>query len=133
MANSERELNLLTGATALNGAPSPITSATAGVARPFAMDQGVVLVHSTAGSGTLTAQVRIWGYQTNLGRWYDLGIINDGADVVEVGADTLSHAEGIAGLRAFDRFYAEVVAIGGTSTAINVNLVCVRSGPVTVS
>lgn len=132
MNTLDREVILLSGATATNGAPS-IASATAGSPHPFASDQAVVCVYSTAGSGTMTVQVRIWGYETALARWFDLGVLNEGADITESAADIISYAEGIAGLRAFDRFYAEVVAIGGTSTAVTVAMVFVRSSGVTVS
>lgn len=128
----DREVLLLEEADAANGAPT-IDDETEGFARPFASDQAVVCVWSTAGSDTMVVQVRIWGFETNLDRWFDLGIINDGTDIAEVATDTISHAEGLAGLRAFDRFYAEVVSIGGTATAVNVALVFTRSGPVTVS
>ena len=51
------------------------------------------------------------------------GIINGGVALGETGTNTIAHAEVVQGLRGLDRIYAEITAIGGTSTAISAWLV----------
>lgn len=91
---------------------------------------GLVTVYSTAGSGTMTVTVRMWGYKANAGKWFplgssttesDRGVLNGGA-IDEDGADNIVHAELVQGLSGFDRIDAQIVAIGGTDTAITVDL-----------
>lgn len=127
MATGDRIITLLTAATA-SAAPS-IADQTVGADIPFTCDQAVILVKSTAGSGTMTATLRLWAYQTEDDRWYDLGPLNGGSAIAEVStADTISYAEGVAGLAAFDRLYCEITgALGGTLTAITVQAVCRRA------
>lgn len=123
---------ILEGATATNSAPS---GSSAGLAIPKAdiwplPSQAVVIVRSTAGSGTMTATIKLWGYSTVAAQWFPLGIGADalkgvmdaGSALGETGADVIRHAEIVAGLFSFDRLYAEVTAIGGTSTAVNVEV-----------
>lgn len=120
---------ILEGATATNAAPS---GSSAGVAIPTALaplpSSTIVLVRSTAGSATMTTTIKLWGYASAASQWFPLGtgadalkgVLNGGAAIGETGANVIQHAEIVAGLFAFDRVYAEVVAIGGTSTAVNV-------------
>ncbi len=120
---------ILEGATATNAAPS---GSSAGVAIPTALgplpSSTIVLVRSTAGSATMTVTIKLWGYSSAASQWFPLGIgadalkgvLNGGAAIGETGTDVIQHTEIVAGLFSFDRIYAEVVAIGGTSTAINV-------------
>lgn len=119
-------ITLLTAATT-SGVPASLTASTGGVALPYCTDQAIILIHSTAGTGTLTATVRIWGFQKEVSRWYDLGPLNAGSPIGEItGADVIAYAEGIAGLRPFSHLYAEIVgALGGTATAITVAAACV--------
>jgi hypothetical protein len=126
------QITLLTAATATTSAPS---AATDGVALPHTTDYATLLMHSTAGSGTMTVTGKLWGYNTQTGKWYPLGtgtdgtlkgIVNDGAAVTEVSADAIVHAEPVAGLRSFQRVALQVTAIGGTSTAITAVLDCIR-------
>ena len=138
-------LKLLAAATAANSPPS---GATAGYAlrglnsgtidrRWRGQNDGVLLLKSTAGSGTMTVSGRVWAYSNLLAQWFplgqsateaDRGKINVDGTVDEDGADTLRHAESISGLGAFDRIYFEITAIGGTSTAVDVWLVEVEEG-----
>lgn len=132
MAYGDRNINLLTGATA-SAVPSSLTDATLGVALPFSCDQAVICVRSTAGSDVMDALLILWGYQPELGRWYSLGALNDGDAIPEDATDVIAHAEGVAGLRAFSRLYCQISALGGTATAITVDAICTRSQPVTTS
>lgn len=134
-------LQLLSAAIATNGVPS---GATAG----FDLKQrtpgrssanrwqhyptGVILVKSSAGSGTMTVTLRVWCYSLVTAAWHPMGssateslrgVLNAQSAIDEDGADVLVHAEPITGLGAFARIYLEVTAIGGTSTAINAYLV----------
>jgi hypothetical protein len=109
------------GATA-SAQPSSLTDATLGVALPFYADQGLLLIRSTAGSGTLTADLRLWGYNKALGRWFAIGKPNSGTALAEVGTDLLSHSELIVGLRRFTRLYCQIVSLGGTATEIAVSV-----------
>lgn len=126
-------IQLLDDATATNSAP---TAATDGVALPPAWGDAIVLVRSTAGSGTMTATVKLWAYwegsadgSTDAIGWYplgtdataaDKGILNEGNALEETSADGIAHTERVVGLNAFRRLYAEVTAIGGTATAVSV-------------
>lgn len=134
-----RATKLLDQVTATNGAPS---AATAGVAmkdfnRPYvASREASVVVVSTAGSGTMTVTIKMWGYLAAASRWVPLGknstaatkgILNDGNAIAETGTDSIGHAEPLLFAGHFDRIYAEVTAIGGTDTAITVWLVVPRN------
>jgi hypothetical protein len=127
---------ILDARTSTNSAPS---GSSAGLANPkdniWPLPQkAVVAVYSTAGSATMTATIKLWGYLTDAAQWFPLGIgadalkgvMNGGAAIGETGTNVLQHAEIVEGLFSFDRIYAEVVAIGGTSTAVTVD---VRIGP----
>jgi hypothetical protein len=129
---------LLTGATATNGVPS---GATAGVdirkgapgkgAGLRESDYATVLVYSTAGSGTMTCEVKLWGWSPRVTKWFplgaattdaDRGTINLGGAIGENSTDGITHSEIVQGLSTFTRVYAEIAAIGGTNTAITVEL-----------
>ena len=47
--------------------------------------------------------------------------------------ESISYAEGIAGLRAFTRLYAELGTLTGTGTSIRVDAACVPSEGITTS
>lgn len=133
-------LSILEGATATNSAPS---GASAGVALSAldnfigaltSIPQATVQVWSTAGSGTMTVTVKLWGYANS--RWSPLGtsatasskgLLNGGNAIGETGTDTIDHAEPVYQISDFDRVYAEITAIGGTATAIRVAIVVPRS------
>lgn len=130
-------IKLLSGATATTSAPSAATDGyalrkqTPGTTYVWdGRNIGLVTVYSTAGSGTMTVTIRLWMFKVNSGKWFplgrsttesDRGLLNGGA-IDEDGADNLVHAELIQGLSAFDRIYAQVVAIGGTATAVDCDL-----------
>lgn len=122
-------LRLLDGATATNSPPS---GASAGIALStisnanlgayYEADSATVEVVSTAGSGTMTVTIDLWGYCSVEAVWFNLGRLNSGSAIAETGTDVIRHAEIMDHLFDWDRLYAEVAAIGGTSTAINVNI-----------
>jgi len=121
MAQEHYLKKLLDEVTATNSAP---TAATDGVSL-HNNDEAILMVASTAGSGTMTVTVKLWAYSTAISEWMPLGIgpnngvINGGNALAESSADAIAHTEPIDGLFAFDRLYAEVTAIGGTATAIS--------------
>lgn len=134
-------LQLLTAATGTNSPPSGATAGvslknkTHGKAPNFRWSHypsGVIHVQSTAGSGTMTVTLRLWGYSAATSTWIPLGsnatmatrgVLNQGNAITEDGTDNLCHAEPVTGLGSFTRVYLEVVAIGGTSTAVSAYLV----------
>lgn len=120
MASTDRSTGLMTllSEATSNASPSDKTDATLGAPIPFLADEITVLVHSTAGSGTLTASIRMWGYCAVAARWYNLGLLNGGTDIAESDTDALSHVETLDGMRRFIRLYAEIESLGGTNTAV---------------
>ena len=124
------QVDLLTAATATNGVPS---GATAGAKMLGHTDVATLFVKSVAGSGTMTASLRLWGYHIYTATWYPLGtgaantkgLINGGVALAEDIANDLRHAELVSGLFRIDRVYLEVVSIGGTATALTAVLDCV--------
>lgn len=119
------QIQLLSAATATNGAPS---AATDGVALPHLTDRSLLFLHSTAGSGTMTVTCKLWGYNGTLAKWYPLGthataatkgIINAGNAIDATAANTLRHCEEVTSLRRLTRVYLEITAIGGTETAVS--------------
>jgi len=97
-------------------------------------DKAELVVASTAGSGTMTATIRLWGYSAVAQDWFPLGVgtasgkgvINGGSALEETGADAIAHIENIDGLENLERIHAEIVSIGGTATAISAWLVARR-------
>lgn len=122
-------VQLLSAVTAVNSPPTAVTDGVdvkdAGILR----DTAYALVKSTAGSGTMTVTIKMWGWYDTVAAWAPLGIgatkgvLNDGTAIVEETADNLVHVESLSGLKQLQRVYAEVTAIGGTATAVDVFLV----------
>lgn len=116
---------LLAAATS-SAAPATITDSTLGVAMPISADQALVLVRSTAGSGTMTATLVLWGYSPVTAQWHQIGALNNGSAIAETSkADTIAYAELVSGLRRFTRLYCEITSLGGTNTAVDVYVDCV--------
>lgn len=133
-------IRLVESATANNNAPS---GASAGVdvaavaatigARPA---KASVAVYSTGGSATMTATIRLWGYLAGPAVWLPLGpgadttkgYLNGGAAIGETGTNEIRHVEELSNAFHFDRLYAEILAIGGTNTAISVDIIAPKAG-----
>jgi hypothetical protein len=118
-------------ATALTGGGSTSSgvptagSSTVGVAIPQLTDEAIILVRSIAGSGTMEATLRLWGYSPEVDQWYSIGLLNGGSAIAEVDSNYLAHAELVVGLRAFSRLYCEIESLGGTATEVEVYAHCV--------
>lgn len=82
-------------------------------------DEAIILVRSTAGSGTMTATVTIWGLHAELGVWFKVKGLNGAAAIAETTADAINYAETVSGLRRFSRLHAEV-ATAGTNPTVSV-------------
>lgn len=137
-------LRLLNSAIAINSPPSGATAGFSLRSRQPGLqgywrgkNDGVLLIKSTAGSGTMTATFRVWAYSPLTAAWHVLGsnsteasrgVLNTASAVDEDGADNLHHAEPVTGLAAFTRVYLEVTAISGTDTAVSAYLVTVDDG-----
>jgi hypothetical protein len=131
-------IKLLDGVTATNGVPTagdktvghPLTGlgfTGAGHSPPVDRVASVSLA-STAGSGTMTVTVRLWVWVEAMSDWAPLGadataanrgVLNDGNAIDEVDSDLLRHTELVTGLRNYSDVYAQVTAIGGTATAVD--------------
>lgn len=133
-----KAVEVLASATATNSPPS---GASAGIAVNdlslfgMAPEEAVLVIASTAGSGTMTATFRLWGeVPVGGGIWVPLGpgadatkgTLNTGSAIGETGTDTLRHSEVVEHLGLFRRLYVEITAIGGTSTAVTAWLVVHR-------
>jgi hypothetical protein len=125
MSNTKQNLTVLTGAET---AAVP-TAATDGVdlSQMRYPNDVVCLIHSTAGSGTMSMTVKAHGYHPSTSRWYPLGtdataankgLLNEGNAMGETAANAISHAEIISGLRGFSRFALEITGSTGADTAI---------------
>lgn len=128
-AERRRNWRILEGATATNSPPSgasagrPITDLPAAdFGGKYEAVSVPVEVVSTAGSATMTVTVDIWGYDSIEAVWFNLGRLNAGSAIAETGTDVIRYVEILDNLFDWDRLYAEIVAIGGTATAINVNI-----------
>lgn len=129
-----RSLELLTAVTAVNGVPTAATHGQAlnelkrGSRLP---STGDLMVRSTAGSGTMTAQFRLWAYHSKPAVWMPIGtgtasgkgLINAGVIQDEVGADVLRHLESVPLSHGIERLYLELTSIGGTATAVSAWLI----------
>jgi hypothetical protein len=75
----------------------------------------------------MTVTCRLWGFVAGVSVWCPLGpgaddtitgTVNDGFTMDEDESDSLRLVQPIDLLSSFDRLYLEVVAIGGTATAV---------------
>ena len=91
-------------------------------------DRPSLTLVSVAGSATLTVTVKIWVFVAVVSDWVPLGshataalrgVINEGNAIDEVQADKLRHSELVTGLDNYEAIYAQVTAIGGTDTAVD--------------
>jgi hypothetical protein len=137
-------IRLLEAATATNSPPA--TYAGAGVDIGAILDERYgaygwpsscgLLVHTSAGSATMTATVKLWagvlGVGTaGAGKYVAAspgsaalsGLLNGGAAFDEHATDVIHRLDVIALPRLAQKMYAEITAIGGTSTAVTVDLI----------
>lgn len=141
MAIVHKTLTLFSGLTATNSPPSSASDGVDLNAIAIAgnvSDSATLLIKSTAGSGTMTVTVKLWGYvaDTAIADWFPLGansdatkkgLVNNASAIDEHATDSLRHAEVLSFPGHFDRIYAEVTAIGGTSTTLSAFLICESS------
>lgn len=123
-----RNFALLASGTTASAAPATLTDESLGAAIPGggAVDEVHVLVQSTAGSGTMTATLKLWGFNPELGRWFDLGSLNGSSPIEESKSDVLSWSQVVQGMSAYSRLYVQIVALGGTNTAIKVDGIAIQ-------
>lgn len=121
-------IEALASAVATNGAPT----GTAGIAAQAVRDLlGTmpsslrVAIISTAGSGVMTATLRLWQRMGALG-WVMAKALNAGSALAETSPDSINYSEDITTPNTADRFYLEITAIGGTLTAVKGLLVVAR-------
>lgn len=128
-----RSVQVLTAETGTTAAPSAATdgvetnSLKVGGNVP---DAATIVVQSTAGSGTMTVTLKLWGYDDDSAKWSPVGthstaaskgILNEGAAIPEGPiADTINHREILRWPGHFDRLDIQVTAIGGSATAVSV-------------
>jgi hypothetical protein len=140
IGNGEAKMiELLATLTAANGKPS---GASAGLAINSIYSlfgrlpkKAVLKLSSSAGSGTMTATFRLWGY-TSVDDWSPCGpgadatkgVINLETAIGESDTDKLRHTEVLDDIFHFERLYLELVSIGGTSTAVGARLLVQRPG-----
>lgn len=112
-------IEALASATAANGAPSGTAGVSANDLRRYGSNPKKfrVAVKSTAGSGTMTVTLKIWQRLAGIG-WVVTGALNAGAAIAETGTDTIGYSEAVDAVEGADRYYLEIAAIAGTSTAV---------------
>jgi hypothetical protein len=126
IAGESFTIEMLASATAANGIPS---GASAGIETNLLRVRGKVLdkircgVASTAGSGTMTVTLRVWGRAGAV--WFRLKDLNASSAaphtavaIPETSADSIQYTEEVSGVSGCDRLYLEIVAIAGTATAV---------------
>lgn len=117
IAGESKQVEILASAIATNGAPTSNAGVEINALRikgaiPSTVRCGCV---STAGSATMTATLKVW-FKTPAG-WIVAKSLNAGSAIAETSADSIAYSEDVAVIAA-SRIYMEIVAIGGTSTAI---------------
>lgn len=118
-------VELLASATAVNGIPTGTNGIDLSALRRQISklpDRAIVAVRSTAGSGVMTATLRVWGKAG--GFWFRLKDLNASSAaphtavaVPETSNDAIQYSEDVF-IAGCDRLYLEIVAIAGTATAI---------------
>lgn len=127
IANRALAVELLASATATNGLPSGSSGIDANLLRirnqtPERIRIGI---KSTAGSATMTVTLRVWyRFGSTIGWMVGKAIEASSATpqtavaIGETTADAIAYTESVEYPSAADRVYLEIVAIGGTSTAV---------------
>ena len=119
-------------AVAASDAVYPSGVAQAGsIAVPFTEPGSIihVLVHGTATGAGLAAVVTLFGYVTELNRWYVLAQLNSGGGITTTTAtpvadgNDLHYSETFLHIGAFDRLYPQITSIAGAGAAITIDFV----------
>lgn len=125
IAGESWTIELLASAIAANGLPSAGAGIDCNDLRLSGKipDKIRVGVNSTAGSGTMTVTLRVWGRAGGI--WFRLKDLNASSAaphtavaIPETSADSIKYSEIVEGVSGCDRLYLEIVAIAGTSTAV---------------
>lgn len=128
-------IELLATATATNGVPSGASAglavSTIEAALTRVPPELTLSVYSNAGSGSMSATLRLWFYDPVAADWFPAGtgtdalkgVINAGAAIGETSADKIRHMEPVWFPWHVSRVYLEIVAIAGTATALKANLI----------
>lgn len=138
-------IRLLEAATATNSPPATYAGAGIDIGAIFDNMYGTkgwpssvgLLVHTSAGSGTITATVKLWAgvlgvgasgagvyVSASPGSATLAGVLNGGAAFDEHATDIIHRLDIIQLPRLCQKMYAEITAIGGTATAVSVDLIC---------
>jgi hypothetical protein len=125
VAGDSFTIELLASAIAANGIPT----AAAGIStndlrlKGKIQDKIRVGVASTAGSGTMTVTLRVWGKAGAV--WFRLKDLNASSAaphtavaISETSADAIQYSEIVDGVSGCDRLYLEITVIAGTNTAV---------------
>lgn len=122
VADDDFSATALTGGGATTQSAPTVGDSSLGEAKPFSCDAATILVRSAAGSGTMTATVKVWGYNSAVGYWSLVKALNGGSAIPETSTDRLAYAEVVTGLRAYSRVHVEL-AVAGTGTEVDVTAV----------
>jgi hypothetical protein len=118
-------VEMLASATAANGIPTStagidVNDLRKGGKVPDKIRVGVV---STAGSGTMTVTLRVWGRVGGI--WMRMKDLDSSSAapqtavaIPETSADAIQFAEEVCGVSGCSRLYLEILAIAGSSTAV---------------
>lgn len=111
-------VELLASATATNGAPTSAAGISTNDLRIGGAVPSVIRigVRSTAGSGTMSVTLRLWIRCGAL--WFVAESLNGGSAIAETSTDAIAYSTEVSSLYMADRIYLEIVAIGGTNTAV---------------
>src|SRR5688572_16424522 len=118
-------VELLASATAVNGKPTGTAGISTEILRRWGQcpERIRVGVNSTAGSGTMTVTLTLWGRAASV--WFVMKPLNASSAaphtavaIPETSADSISFSEFVVGVEGCDRLYLEIVAIAGTATAV---------------
>ena len=125
IAGDSYTIELLASAAATNGIPTSTAGIDCNLLRSKGRipDKIRVGVASTAGSGTMTVTLRVWGRAGAV--WFRLKDLNASSAaphtavaISETSADAIQYSEEVSGMSGCDRLYLEIVAIAGTLTAV---------------
>jgi hypothetical protein len=118
-------VELLASAIAANGIPTTTSGIDIALLRRSVKvpDRVRVGVKHTAGTGTMTVTLRVWGRAGEI--WFRLKDLNASSAaphtavaIPETSADAIQYSEVVEGVSGCDRMYLEILVIAGTNTAV---------------